>query len=65
MLNGFPARYSRPHSYRTQDKDVEPPRPTFIGFTALSYIKAVSDKIKLVLTEIGIKVVFKPLITIG
>jgi len=49
-LNGFPARYSCPHSYHTLDKNAELSRPTFIGFTALPYIKGVSDKIKGVLT---------------
>jgi len=47
----------------------------FIGFTALSYIKELTeigiklafkpDKIKCVLTEIGIKVAFNSLLTIG
>ena len=38
---------------------------TFSGFATLPYIKGVSDKIKRILLEAGVKVVFKPFLTIG
>jgi len=44
-LNGFPARYSRPHFYLTLDKNVELPRLTFLVFTALPYVKGVLIKL--------------------
>ena len=37
---------------------------TFSGFTTLPYIKGVSDKISRMLLEIGVKVAFKPFLTI-
>ena len=63
-LNGFPARFTHPFSMSKTDKPAST-QLTFSGFTTLTYIKGVSDYIKQILLETGVKVVFKPFLAIG
>ena len=63
-LNGFRARYTHPFSMSKTDKPANT-QLTFSGFTTLPYIKGASDKIKRIFLETGVKVAFKPFLTIG
>ena len=59
-LSGFPARFTHPLSTSKTDMPAST-QLTFSGFTIPLYINGVSDKIKRVLLETGVKVAFKPL----
>ena len=63
-LNGFPARFTHSFSKSKTDKPASA-QLIFSGFTTLPYIKGISDKIKRILLETGVKVAIKPFLTIG
>ena len=63
ISNGFPDRFTYPFSISKTDKPAST-QFNFFGFTTLPCINSVSDKIKRIILETGVKVVFKPFLTI-
>ena len=63
-LNGFPARFTHFFSTSNTDKPASI-QLTFFEFTTLPYIKSASDEIKRIFLKTGLKVAFKPFLTIG
>ena len=63
-LSGFPARFTHPFFTCKTDKPAST-QITFSGFTTLAYTKGVSDKIKQIVLEIGVKVAFLAFLIIG
>ena len=61
QLNGFPLRHSYPVP-KTKHRNT-PQR--FEHFTTIPYIQGISDKIRRILNEAGLKVALKPCKTIG
>ena len=60
-LNGYPRKYfcgQRKTTYRSL------PSRSFKSFTSIPYIQGISDKIRRVLNEVGVKVAMKPHLTI-
>ena len=63
MLNGFPKSCS--HRNCSSFRGSQKPKQNYSSFTTLPYIKGVSDKIQRILHNIGVKVAFKPYLTIN
>lgn len=71
MLNGYPAKFSEfrqiesaESALSSQNDSADPTPPPSTSFTTLPYIKGISDKIKRVLNEAGVKVALKPVSTL-
>ena len=58
--NGYPYK----HTYPPKPKPLLD-SPTFTGYTSLPYIQGTTEKIRRVLSKIGVKVAMKPVRTIG
>ena len=58
--NGYSGKFTYPPKPRSQRE-----LPTFTKFTSLPYIQGTTEKIRRILSEVGVKVAMKPIRTIG